>query len=75
MKLCIWIYETKTSILITHYSPSFKYSVILYIIGIMAMKGLQTLYLYSSIMYVPVCKWIQFNQFLKFTHLCFKASG
>ena len=78
MKLCIWIYDTETSIIIiiiiiiiTHYSPSFKYSFMLYIIGNMAMKWLQTLYFYSSIMYVPECQWMKSNQFLKFTHLCF----
>ena len=69
MKLCIWIYRTKTSTIITQYSPSFKYSVMLHIIGIMAMKRLQTLCFYSSIMYVAVCKSMQSIQFLKFTHL------
>lgn len=54
-------FETKTSIIITQYSPSFKYSVIIYIIGIMAMKLLQTLYFYNGIIYVPVCKWMQSN--------------
>jgi len=70
MKLCIWIYKTKTSIIIiTQHNPSFKYSVMLHIIGIMTMKWLQTLYFYSSIMYVAACKWVQSIQFLKFTHL------
>lgn len=54
-------FEAKTSIIITQYSPSFKYSVMLYITGIMAMKWLKTLYFYNSIIYVPVCKWMQSN--------------
>jgi hypothetical protein len=68
MKLCIWIYKTNTCIIITHYNPPFKYSVMLYIIDIMAMKWLQILYFYMSIMYVTVCQWMQSNQFLKLNY-------